>query len=391
MKKLSRRHRTLLIYRSKKVLRLRTLLNARFRKLAASSVASLSRGQIRTVSLYRDGQFENGFSLSDGLAPPADISLGANYEETALFLQDVRGRLAASWQTFVQNKSRYNAAARRSGSTGVLNYYDYTKIERMSVSSALVLASEYDCLRKSRIFIPKAIDFERWQPNVRALLEGIGFLEMSGVHSNGPKFTEFSDLRILRFRSGAEADGEQVEKLLTELGVPQALEDPAIYDAIIEALVNTRHHAYPKGLRFPRPHFAGWWLTALVDHRDRRIVISTFDRGLGIPATLPHWERYPAFQRGWRRIFSNDPDLADTSQDGMAIRVAMAVGKSSTGYSHRGRGLPAMESVIDLCLDGSLTIYSRCGEYRRSKGGRPQPTNRNTPVGGTLVTWDLAF
>ncbi|MCJ2086950.1 hypothetical protein MKK88_13260 [Methylobacterium sp. E-005] len=391
MKRLSEAQRRYLIYRGRKVIRKRTRENAKKARLKLGSSELLYQNFLKKVSLYRDGKFEQGFSLSGALEVPEVLSFSENYNQTATFLQDVRGRLALSWKMRFHNKQKFKRAVLQTKMSGVGHYYDFTKIKNISIPVALVLASEYDCVRRDHTAVPRAVDYENWNPQVRMMLDGIGFLEMAGINSSGPAFLEGDNLRILRFRSGSEADGELVDLLLRQLGVPEALEDTAIYDAIIEALVNTRHHAYPKGLEFPRPHFPGWWLTALVDKRDRRVVISVFDRGLGIPATLVDWDRYDVFERGWRRLFQEAPNPEDTRNDGTAIRVAMAVGRSSTGQAHRGKGLPSMEAALDLCRDGSITIYSRCGAYKRAKGARAHTLNLNAPVGGTLISWDLGF
>lgn len=164
-----------------------------------------------------------------------------------------------------------------------------------------------------------------------------------------------------------------------------------MYSAIVEALTNTRHHAYPQDHVFRKPHYPGWWLTGFVDNKSRRVRISVYDRGLSIPGTLLTWDKYATFDRLWKKAFSGSPDPEDTSRDGTAIALAMETGRTSTGEGYRGKGLPSMEEALDLCVDGHLTIYSRSGEYRRWKGRSPHHVNRLASIGGTLVSWDLRF
>ena len=343
----------------------------------------------KRVSVYRAGQYEEAILTGEPRSVPAILSLGENYEETAAFLADIRGGLTEGWQGYARlraQKTRAGALPKR-----LRTYWDFTSIREITPAVALVIASEYDRVRRRQGWVPYAIDFENWKPDVRRLLDGIGFLDMVGIHSEGETFIEGENWRMLRFRSGDLADGEQVGQLLEELGIPEALESPELYDAIVEALVNTRHHAYPTTHYFPEPHFPGWWLTALVDRANRRLRISAFDHGLSIPGTLRTWDKYPLYQRAWRRLFQSDPDANDPSWDGAAIATAMDVGRTSTGEHYRGRGLPAIDAAVDLCREGRITIYSRSGEYLRAKGDKPRYMNRNTPIGGTLVIWDLRF
>ena len=322
---------------------------------------------------------------------PTVLSLSQNYEDTARFLAELRRRLVESWRRHGGQLSQRRRERLRELPRSLESYWDFTCIEEITPAVALVVASEYDRIRRREGWFPFAVNFERWKPEVRFLLDGVGFLEMAGVHDEGATFIEGEHWRMLRFRSGDQADGEQVGALLEELGVDEALENPEIYGAIIEALVNTRHHAYPPTHRFEEPHFPGWWMTGFVDRARRRLRISAFDHGLGIPGTLRTWAKYPLFERGWRRLLGSEVAANDTSRDGTAIALAMAVGRTSTGEHYRGRGLPAIEAAVDLCRHGRVTIYSRYGQYIRAKGSRPEHRNLTAPIGGTLVIWDLWF
>lgn len=274
----------------------------------------------------------------------------------------------------------------------MLSFWDFSSIKRITPAVALVIASEYDRVRRKNGWLPRAVDLEKWDPGVRAMLLGVGFFELTGVHRpNGAAFIGGETWSMLRFRCGDTTDGEQVEHLLSELGLAEAVENPELYEAIVEALVNTKHHAYPTTHEFPEPHVPGWWLTGFVDRKSRRLRISFFDQGLTIPGTLQAWDRYSKFRRNWYRLVGKEPDPDDTSRDGAAIALAMAVGRTSTGEGYRGKGLPAIEEAVNLSKEGRLAIFSRCGEYRRSKGGKPHHVDRNVPIGGTLIIWDMQF
>jgi hypothetical protein len=325
------------------------------------------------------------------LPVPSILSLGDHYEQTAQFLGALRTELAESWKL---NRSLANyGSARRMGSRVqpiVQNYRDFTTLQQVTPAVALVLASEYDRVTRAGGYVPRAVDLHRWNPEVKALLDGLGFFELLGVDRRRANLIEGEGWRMLRFRSGNAADGYIVHELLEELRVPDFLDDPELYGAIVEALVNTRQHAYPAEHIFPEPHIPNWWLTGFIDERAKRVRISVFDQGLSIPGTLNTWSRYPAYLQRFKKLFRSEPDPSDRSRDGTSIALAMAVGKSSTGWQYRGRGLPIMEAVVDLCRSGTLTIYSRSGQYMRKTGARSAYLNRTAEIGGTLIIWDLS-
>lgn len=393
MKRLSTERRAYEIRRAIKGLRRRS--RKKYVLLTSGGMPSkFTSDQIRRAKLItiRSARGDESARVVEPARPvPAILSLNRNFEETSKFIFNVRESLADGCADEYMPKSNQHLKAIERSHKNLKTYFDFSMIEEISASVALILAAEYDCYRRVGGFVPGAVDMHLWKPEVRAILEGIGFLDMAGVRKQGPTYLEGSDWKILRFKSGSEADGEQVGNLLSELGVDAALDNPELYGAILEALVNTRHHAYPKDVAFSAPFFPGWWLTGFVDHGSRRLRISVYDRGLSIPGTLQTWDKYSLFQRAWRRVFSILPDPDDVSRDGSAIALAMEVGRSSTGEGYRGKGLPSMEDALDLCVEGAITIYSRTGEYRRLKGQKPHYVNRNASIGGTLVTWDLRF
>lgn len=239
--------------------------------------------------------------------------------------------------------------------------------------------------------MPRAVNIEAWDPVVRSVLDAVGFLSLAGTDPASTEIFNLGDLSVLKMRAGNQASGKEVSTLLEELGVAEMLNDAPLYEAIIEALTNTRHHAYPETHQFEEPHVPGWWMTGFVDRKRREFNVIVFDQGVTIPVTLPHWRRFDEFSTFWKRAFRTDPDSEDTSSDGTAIRAAMAVGKSRTKQVTRGKGLHAIEDAVNRCDNGELAIYSRCGEYRKSSGHRSRHFNRNDPVGGTLVVWRMSF
>lgn len=347
----------------------------------------------RWVSVYSNGRTQKAHLLGKPRPVPSMLCLSRNYEQTASFLIDLRNGM---FETYRRNKfqgprSRYHRRASGKAAIAVKDYWDFSQIKEISPEVALVIAAEYNRFHRGGSWVPKAIDIERWQPGVREMLTAVGFLSLAGTDPPDGDVLTGSGWSILKFRAGRQADGEQVKNLLRDLGVAEMLDNAPLYEAIMEGLVNTIHHAYPGSHAFEEPHIPGWWMTGIIDKEQRWFSIIIYDQGLSIPATLPAWRLFPAFSRKWTRLFSSAPDSETTSRDGVAIRLAMKVGKTQTNEATRGKGLHAIEAAVNLCADGELAIYSRCGEYRKETGRSGRHVNRNNSIGGTLIVWNMSF
>lgn len=344
----------------------------------------------RFCSLYVDGQILQAELEGEAIPVPKVLAFAGASGETLAFLADMREQLITSWQTMPlrQNRAMKRSVYRR---PIVKSFWDFSTVDRISPEAALIIAAEYDRIRYCGGWLPRAVNVEKWQPGVIRMLSGIGFLDMLRIGRNQADLLKYERWGILRFRSCFEADGQKVDELLAELGVHQIVNDPHLYDAILEAATNAKHHAYPPGHKFEDPHMPAWWITGFVDHDQNRVRISVYDQGLTIPRTLPTWSKYPSFIAGFKRLFNDEPDPFDDSRDGQAIAVAMEVGESSTGESYRGRGLPQIAAAIDSCVDGQLTIRSRRGAYMRQTGQPARFGNQTVALGGTLITWDMQF
>ncbi|WP_192644451.1 hypothetical protein [Bosea sp. OAE506] len=271
------------------------------------------------------------------------------------------------------------------------SFWDFATIKEISPAVALIIASEYHRFSRGRSWVPRAVNIESWDPDVRAVLDAVGFLSLAGTEPTSSEILNIDHLSILKMRAGNQASGEKVSELLEELGVAAMLNDAPLYEAIIEALTNTRHHAYPETHDFEPPHVPGWWMTGYVNRETREFSVIVYDQGVSIPATLPLWKRFGELSAFWRKAFRTDPDFEDMASDGTAIRAAMTVGKSRTNLATRGKGLHAIEDAVNRCDNGELAIYSRCGEYRKTSGRPSRHFNRNEAVGGTLVVWRMSF
>lgn len=389
MKRLSEEHKARLrrvaFASAKRRLAERTRRRAR---LLAGARVAIDSAPRRWVKAFRDGVYLPALVIGDPRPVPANLSLIDNYEATATFLQDLHRGITDNWRPAPRSRRR----ARRGSPPIYRTYWDFTQIERITAPVALMVASEYDRIRKRGGWRPHAIDFENWRPSVRAMLDDIGFLALCGVTEKPEApILEGAGWRVLRLESGTSADGERVGQLLQRLGLDAISDEPALYEALIEALANTRHHAYPEGLLYREPHYPGWWMTGFLDYQAKSMTIAVYDRGVTIPITLAdptnEWEHYPHWRRLMMRATGRTPTLQDTSADGASIAAAMKVGKSSTGLDFRGRGLKAFEDALSMSGEGVLTIRSRSGEYVRERGSKARYRSHSTPIDGTLITW----
>jgi hypothetical protein len=103
------------------------------------------------------------------------------------------------------------------------------------------------------------------------------------------------------------------------------------------------------------------------------------------------WDLLGPFKALWAKLKGRPIRPTDSEYDGFTIELAMQMGRSRTGEVHRGKGLPAIDSIIDLCDEGYVAIRSRRGEYLRHKGKEPVITNRVSPLDGTMIFWRLTL
>jgi hypothetical protein len=361
----------------------------------------LSAAPERKGSVYWDGVSRKVTIKGSPREVPSVLSLRNNWDETANFLVSVRSSLSDRIYTLrKRGRRRPDRKFRRSQALKIGNYLDFTTIESISIPVALILASEYDRSRRLIDWAPFAIDIEKWNPNVRRLLDDIGFMELAGVDQQSEEILQAEATTVLRLRCGHTVDGEAIGAYMAMLGVDLVEGDSRLFDAIMEAVTNIVHHAYRDESLLEQNSVKNWWLVAaLTSETDgvQRLEVVVYDQGASIPRTLPSWDRYPLVRRKLAE-FSNyvvgssiDPTPEDARFDGDAIRLAIEVGRSSMGEEHRGKGLDQIMKALDLCISGTVAIYSRQGEFRQSKGEVARSINRSVPIIGTMVSWDLTI
>jgi hypothetical protein len=260
----------------------------------------------------------------------------------------------------------------------------FDKINHISPSAALVLASEVDRwnqLRGGRL----TANVDTWHDDIRRLLRQMGYFELLNIGAppniDPPKNTEF-----LRFKRGDGYDrnsGFLAKQLRLEIEalVGFNIKKHLLFEGLSEAITNVGQHAYPDtsfGVK-------QWWLSASYDREDRRLCVMFYDQGAGIPATLPTSD-----------VVERLREYFDFWPDSKKIEAAMEVGRSATGSSERGKGLQNLVEFAKAHAEGRLSIYSLKGMYRMIASGEGDTQNveilkrDNThSINGTLIEWEV--
>ncbi|WP_298196517.1 hypothetical protein [Novosphingobium sp.] len=192
------------------------------------------------------------------------------------------------------------------------------------------------------------------------------------------------DVRHWRSATGVASEGEKGGAILQ--GYEGRLADnltSGLYDGIVEAMTNTVHHAYvgQSGEQLKKHIGRRWW--ALSQEREGNLTVAICDLGIGIPRSLPRSATFsrPVVQTAWKAL---GLDKSDAS----AIRVALELGKTSTGQKGRGRGLSEIVEAANLSAGGRVLISSNKGVFV-SVDGKSYARNASHAIRGTLILWTV--
>lgn len=331
---------------------------------------------------------------------PRVLSLLKAFEETAAFLNEISNGIDRMINRLAETDQMNNRHTRRQRarlSTSIGNIWDFTTIDSISVPVALMLASQYDRSVQLGGQAPKAINFDKWKPEVRDLLEQVGFLELSGVLRPSAPSRIYPNGRLLRFRRGEKTDAQAIDEHFRMMGLNLFDEDPRFSEAISEAITNVVNHAYSRPKLCDHNLVPSWWLTGMVskENGNRTVTIIVYDQGATIPKTLPYSKKYGAIVDGFRALVGLSAEPGDRRYDAEGILSAMELGRSSTGLEFRGRGLSLILETLEFCKSGHISIYSRCGAVlvRKTLTGKIEklPVNYQNAIMGTAVIWQMTI
>lgn len=312
------------------------------------------------------------------LKPPANLDLTENYDETLAFLMEVRGRNLGRATFHPDTGERLRL------------FTDFSALSTIAPGAGLVLAAELDRRRMVSGVKPRSLD-EEWQPDVRSYFSDAGLFDLLGIDQQAPCEKEVTPtLHAVRFVRGRSVRGQigsslrdQIEALCGKKIGPRL----TVYEAISEAIANTRH-AYPTGAEiWPLKAKGYWWATGTWNSATDVVSIQLYDQGVGIPATLPKSEHWSDVIK----LAGLGDRLHPERKDHRLIEAALEVGRTSTGESGRGKGLAEMAAWIDKLGNGFLRITSGRGSIIYRPGGSVIGTSRSAPFFGTLIEWEIGL
>lgn len=273
-----------------------------------------------------------------------------------------------------------------------LKRLDFSKIRDISPSAALALASEVDCWNQAVGGRLRA-DTESWHPDIQRLLVQMGYFELLGLPR--PPEQEGNTIFTRFYRGGSKtADkGEVAKKLREDIEaiVGRKMQNHILlFTGLSEAITNVGHHAYYDSKKKPYGN-KPWWLSASWNKKTRRLCVTFYDHGVGIPETLPK-----------NPFFKKMIDWNIENNDSRKIAAAMKAKRTSTKQPERGHGLQELIHFAQASADGQLRIYSRRGKLQMAwKGQNPNGESSinlteskeefKNSIGGTLIEWSVVL
>jgi hypothetical protein len=275
---------------------------------------------------------------------------------------------------------------------------DFSETKKMYSDGTLLFAAELDqMLRATRIRQrrPKEsrrehgrrrshqIDCNYPRDNVvEQVLQHLGLLQML----NRKPRTQISaeDVKSWKMHTGTTVDGSLAEPLINLYRrLFEAKDSTSMYDGLVEAMTNSKHHAYLR----PRRDGAGrdlseprWWMFA--EQRNQKLSVSFCDLGIGINRSLIISDTWP------RELVLSFLASVGGKTDSKFIKVAMELGRTRTKEENRGGGLHDLQEVIETVGVGHLLIFSNRGLYLYSGQGE-QLCDFDDSIFGTLITWQI--
>jgi hypothetical protein len=376
MKKLTKRYREWLRRRSER--------RQRRWKRTKTRYAVLSTNYGRRL-VYASHQF----------SIPTTLCLDSASDRTLSFFHDLRLRTLRPLQGVVA----FPTSRRRSRVGWVRSSTDFACLRNITPGAALILAAEYDRMRRMSGVQPGAINLDEWDEQVYATLYQLGFFKLLGFDDNALRqvnkdHLQSSNIHIAPMQCGDNADykeaAQSLERLFDEVGGDQTLR-VQLLGAVIDAIENVKSHAYEKlGQKHRRLIPPLWWVSGSADPTTKKLTLAIYDQGQTIPVTLPKTWPLQELRATFSSLFglSFDPDIAE--RDGEAVKTALQMSQTATKKYNRGKGLSKIHDVVRKCPGGRLRVSSRNGHYL-FQNGQEQHWTSSVPLMGTFLEIEANF
>lgn len=249
-------------------------------------------------------------------------------------------------------------------------YVNLDGVRELTPDACAVLASVVEMFKRRRIRVKGSVPRE---PRAAAMLLGSGFFDYVQVVRGAQPTATHGTMRR-KTDQDAVADPHVAEKLVKfaanrTLGESIDTHQPS-YRCVMECMANTRNHASPEDQK-REP----WWLAVYYDPNTKVSSFSFLDLGIGILNSVNL-----VFVRKVMRslgVMSNAKILHDLLDGSIGSR---------TGFSYRGKGLPALAKACQRSKIRRLVIVANdvYADVERDVFRRLV-----RPLSGTFVYWEL--
>ena len=238
-----------------------------------------------------------GYSYNDkklDIVLPEALDFESNYEDTASHFRVLRKAVERGTK---------------------IRRIDFSQIKTLSTAAALVLASTVDQWRE-RVSGKIKADLPSWEHDIKKLLCQMGYFELLDLPKPAQTWEDgtITFIPFIRGRIGEGAPGEKAKQLRIQIEeiVGKSIKRMPLFEGLSEAITNVCQHAYD-GVSDEKRKY--WWLTASFDAASRELCVTFYDKGLGIPKTLPA-------HRNFERILKFFWTWSDSKKIDAAMRLA---------------------------------------------------------------------
>jgi hypothetical protein len=265
---------------------------------------------------------------------------------------------------------------------------DFRQTAKISTAAMLLLYAEVD--RIVRLSGSKALIscIEPQKDRCRQVLNQIGFYRLIGHETTSLPIRD--DVVKWVRAEGISLDAEKIADLVSFQGQVDVEFVGDLFGGITEAVANSIEHAYTdgRGDGFRHLEDVKWWMVSQIYNSELYVLVC--DLGIGVPRSLPKKFDLRKLSE-YVSLVKNTLNIAHP--DTQAVRLAIEIGKSRTGLSHRGKGINDALAVLNKCKFGEVFILSNRGGYSVKSTNDGKRYEKSFPlkrsIQGTIIGWKL--
>lgn len=253
---------------------------------------------------------------------------------------------------------------------------DFSNVERIIANAMLLFVAEI----KNALSVYPNLQVRSLPPRSNKIAQVLQQLGLSKILGTPKVKPEDDDVIHWKHTQGNQVVGRQFETVVHGTELSKEL-DEKLYGGFIEAIKNSKHHAYIEGVPLTRTvshKKTSWWM--FTQEKENMFHVVICDLGHGIPCTLPllHKEKYKA-------ILST---LDCKPYDGYLIEQSLKLKRTRTNEGFRGNGLHRIAQIVRDTENANLTILSNRGIFH-IHNGKEYVNNSKCSINGTIINWEL--